>query len=404
MLLNCWRQIINKMNNYSIRFLLLLAALLLHTICGTLVSAQSADRYVVYESAGTYYARNIVSGADEFSGSDAGAVINSAISAIGDSNSIGIQAGSYSIKTTIVLRSGLRIHGNSGTVLELNFDGDIFTGNAVNDAEISNLEIDGNNDTHSGRAVYLSNSCKRCSVIDLYIHNISENAIDFRSAGSEHNRISGNRIEDCEQVGIYYGDGADHGTITSNLIQRSGLSAIQLGTGSSHCKVSLNTIVNAGFNFPGSGQAHGILATGDSSNAGEFNVIKNNTVLGSRDSAIYLDSSLHYTVVSGNVVKSTANNGIGIYLGGGSFPSSFAAVIGNVITDTIGTGIRIDAPDVGNRSSNVVIGSNCIAGSGESGIAVYKTKHLNIEGNISSNNGSGGSLAYPLYSHVIASE
>jgi len=104
---------------------------------------QVTASYIIYVENGVYYAKNGLTGQIEFSGTNAGTVIQQAINALANGGSIYIKSGIYSISSTIVLKSDIQLIGEGGALLSFN---DVDIGILLNDVYnvlIEKLKLDG---------------------------------------------------------------------------------------------------------------------------------------------------------------------------------------------------------------------------------------------------------------------
>ena len=384
---------------------LTMATVILFAVCCNAFTI-SIDTYMVYESGGTYFAKNTVSGANDFSGANAGTVINSAISAGGDGCSIAVTPGIYSIGETIVLRNKVNLHGDKGTILKLTHDGNVISGDGVCDVRIRGLEIWGNRTVYTGRGIELINASCRNVIENLYIHDCGDDGIAFSGETSKQNKIQGNRIEDCLGAGIGLFSSAGDSVISENNITRTRHHGIIISYGGSNCRVTNNTVTNAGqYKRPGD-FAHGIAVDGGSGAVhGKNHIITGNTVINPAMAGIEVGDSIDEVVISGNAIQGTGNNHYGIYFGGGNTPGTNATIENNIIAQGDGCGIQIDAPfdtSLG-ITTNVTISNNTIYECDDHGIALSyrfdweghtlgggQVGSVNIIGNVCANNARDG--------------
>lgn len=301
---------------------------------GSMVSSYS---YLIFTDGLAYYARNGLTAAIDYSGTNAKQIIQFAMDS---GTSIFIKSGTYLI-TPSTGTDGLtttrtnEIYGEKGTILEA---GSLLTGDViyiVNDnTKISNIEIDGNQ--YSQRGIDIWNS-SNCIIQDCDIHNVKEYGISIVGAGdyANYNIIQRNYVH--ELYGGTYGTGI---LITS--------SPHATGHQEYENKILNNVISNV--------SEHGLKAYG--------------TMEANNEEALY-------TLIQGNTISETGATGISIQGRGNK-------AIGNNINNTAGAGIYTGEMAI--ISDNYIqLGTNGISISGNdtivsNNIISYCTAGIRIAG------------------------
>jgi parallel beta-helix repeat protein len=356
------------------------------------VLADSAD-YLIHEKGGTYYARNNVTGRDEFSNSDAGKVINSAIEVFSDTGgSVIIASGVYLTKETINLRSSIGIYGRRGAVLKLDHNGDVIVGKKVEGIELKGFEIDGNKKKYSGGGVHLFDGSKHNLISELIIRDCKGNGILLSDGETSLNSVVGNRIENCEGAGIALYSSATDTVISENYVYRTRHHGIILSHGGSNCQIANNKIVEAGyFRQDENDFCHGIAVDAWGIEPyGRNNVITGNIIIDPYMAGIEVADIQDYCVISNNIVDNPKNS-YGIYFGGGMAPSYNATIVGNIVKNAADSGIRVGSPYGKEKvTANVTIGNNFVSDSRGHGIQIDTVGNVNISSNICLNNNTNG--------------
>jgi hypothetical protein len=158
--------------------------------------------YIISSDGTQAYALNTATGNIDFHGSDAGFVINSAISSTGTNGRINIKSGTYFVDSTIRPTSGIQIIGEDtvSTILKENRDqstilnahpNDPSVGIEDHDITIGNFTIDNSN--HKGDVINFV-SAENSRIFSITIGNVSSmsDALDFdgsRNMLVEHTRF-----------------------------------------------------------------------------------------------------------------------------------------------------------------------------------------------------------------------
>ena len=380
------------MSSLLARVKLILLAMMLSLATALDFNSAAADDYLVYCKGETYHARNDATGKVEFSDPDAGKVLNRAIESFGDrGGSIGVASGTYLIGTTIHLHSNVTLYGRKGAVLKLSHDGNVVVGRGVQNVELTGLEIDGNKAEYSGIGVWFIRGSQHNVVSGLYVHDCKRDGIMFGNATTRHNRVVGNRVENCEGGGIALAASAGDSIVSENYVYRTRNHGIAITHGGRNCQIVNNKIVEAGhFAQPGD-FCHGIAVDSNEGKQphGHNNVITGNIIIDANMAGIEVADRQNFCVISNNTVENA--NSYGIYFGGGLAPSYNATIVGNIVKKAADCGIRVGSPyGQGDLTVNVTIGNNVVIDSKVDGIRLDTVGNVNVSNNISLNNGRNG--------------
>ncbi len=366
---------------------------------GGVASVDAAD-YLIYPKDGSYYAQSGATGRNEFSNTDAGRTINSAIHALmrrQNGGSIALGSGVYPVGTTIILQNNICIYGRRGAVLKLNHKGHLMVGSAVEDVVLQGFEIDGNRSAFPrftigdpeiyGFGIWLTDGSRQNLISELEVHDCRRDGIII--GNSPNNRINGNRVVNCDGGGIAAVQ-SNHTIISENYVYRTHYHGIIVTQGA-NCQVADNKIVEAGyFGLPDEFR-HGIAVDSNGGNEplGCNNVITGNIIIDPRMAGIEVADRQDFCVISNNVVENPAS--YGIYFGGGIAPSYNATIVGNIVKNAADSGIRVGSPwGDGNITVNATIGNNFVSGSNVHGIHIDTVGNANISSNICVNNNTNG--------------
>lgn len=320
----------------------------------------STTSYTIRTDGTTIYARNDVSGADDYSGTDATTIINSAINALTNGGKILITGGIYIITASITVKSNISLEGiGFATILQAK--------NALNthviqsdpsgsvNIKISNLKIDGNGINQTGgssNGIMLGGGTSKHALIkNCFITSVYANAILV--GGYNYTNIEDNIIDGCLGHGIYYQYANSNAIITGNQISNIGSrGSIGFGIGinstngiNSKFVISNNIMYNTGL--------EGINISALINVIYEVS-ITNNMIDSSGDGGITLLGTI-LTDVSccANQCYNNANSGIGLST------TNNVIVIGNVCKNNNQSKQSFSGIDVANSVHCIVTNNRC---------------------------------------------
>ncbi len=275
-------------------------------------------------------------GADGSDGNDDAAAINSTILAAAAGDTVYLPAGTYYVSTSIILKSGVKLEGQSRDTTVIKFNGTsdapIINLTGKSDVEITGLTLDGNGSPYVTRGI------------------VGEPAA---GANIHHNRIRGlAQTTGFGPFGILF-SGSDDVEITDNDFQNIGVNsvwggAIRVGWGSDHPQILRNTIANTG--------RGGIFLNDGLTGA----VIRENTITGSGVHSHGLSIELHTGVNESVIEDNVVDHWISVVI------SDYNAIRRNTVRATDGTyksyGLEIS-------SGNSVVTDNWVDGGQHLGIS-----------------------------------
>ncbi len=397
------------------------------TILFTSVAAAAvidAADYTVYPRGDAYFAMNGATGRDEFSNGDAGKVINDSIHAVGGAGgSIVLASGVFDVSTTIRLRSNIGIYGRRGAVLRPWHRGHLIEGEGVEGVVLDGFEIDGNRSYYPrfalgpssivrapedalteepdmegpevspdapndyGFGIFLQEGCRNNLISNLYIRDCRRDGIIL--VASPENRITGNRVENCDGGGIALCR-SNYIVASENEVYRTHYHGIIVTQGA-NCQVVNNRIVEAGYYCMPGEFCHGIAvdSNGGSEPWGYNNLISGNIVIDPNMAGIEVADKQDFCVISNNIVENP--HSYGIYFGGGITSSSNATIVGNIVKGAADSGIRVGSP-YGQEavSAHVAIANNIVSDSTRHGIQLDTVGHVSLSANVCLNNRGNG--------------
>ena len=293
------------------------------------------------------YAKSGDNGAIAFSGTNAAAVINAAISALPNGGKVLIKKGTYSITASINLASNIALVGEGpGTILRIpdNFNADLYgviAGSGVNHVLVANLRIDGNkaNQTAGTQVGIYFTSVTYSEVRRCWVENTRSAAIAFYS-DVNHSTIAKNTCRGNDGYCIYLYS-SHNNTVIGNTCQGNSNYGILLGNSNN------NTV--AGNTCQGNG-AHGIYLTYANGNA-----VVGNTCQGNGACGIFVYGYNSHNAVTGNTCLGNANAGIEV-----NSNSSSNTVVGNICQGNGGDGILL-----AHGSNNNIVAGNSLLGNSQ---------------------------------------
>jgi len=388
------------------------------------VAAVDAADYTIYLRGNTYFARNGATGRDEFSNDDAGKAINDSIRAIsGTGGSIALASGVFDVSTTIRLRSNIGIYGRRGAVLKPWHLGHLIEGAGVEGVVLDGFEIDGNRSHYPrfaldpadivrapedaisediaekvleasksepndyGFGIFLVEGSSNNLISNLYIRDCRRDGIILVT--SPENRITGNRVENCDGGGIALCR-SNYIVASENEVYRTHYHGIIVTQGA-NCQVVNNRIVEAGYYCLPGEFCHGIAvdSNGGSEPWGYNNLISGNIIIDPNMAGIEVADKQDFCVISNNIVENP--HSYGIYFGGGIAASSNATIVGNIVKGAADSGIRVSSP-YGHEavSAHVAIANNVVSDSTRHGIQLDTVGHVSLSANVCLNNRGNG--------------
>jgi len=186
--------------------------------------------YIVYVENGMYYAYNCKTGKIDYKGTDATAVIQSAIDAIPVGGKVLIKAGEYKVNGTLSMKSNVVLEGEMRDITLLNMEGlpDGSLGincTGVSDFAIRSFTIDMKRTTNIagmfGIGVYGSATAYVSNFLikDMRIRNTGAHGIQVYYA--EKYAIKGNLLENCWRDGISCARAQRNSVIANNIIMNA---------------------------------------------------------------------------------------------------------------------------------------------------------------------------------------
>ncbi len=258
-------------------------------------------------------AENSATGEIDYSGSDASAVISSALAALTSGGSVFIKRGSasYFLTSRISIKTdGISILGDYPQIrLADNANDDMLEVAAgQKDILVQGLDLDGNrNNNKSGRPIHvLGNS----------------------DAKPRRITVAGNRVHDFITQGIRLESSSIDCQISDNEVWNGGWDGILLMWGDHYrSKVIRNTIVDCEYGI-GVSQCYNAL-------------VSHNQICNSSWAGVVLDGPSSRCVISHNIISGGLRDGLWINIGGGSSCPVECTIVGNMIENMGDNGIRI---------------------------------------------------------------
>jgi hypothetical protein len=343
-------------------------------------------------------ARNGITGKIDYSGTNAGTIINDAISALTNGGKIFIKAGTYTLTAKLApTTSNIELCGEGfASILKL--------GNSVNDRNlqllgvtnwhIHNLAFDGNRANQSSTAtncfiIQIGNASSNCTVDHCYIHDAM--TMGLHAFSSTNIYFLDNYVQNCNANGIQIENdgGGQNSVVSGNIV--NGISDVGISCfGSIECVVSHNEIKNCALGLSPYGVNSSYAIDIEAATGRAISIINNICDSGS----ITVDGACSDVIISKNqiynVTKNSADNsGIAI-----AANVTNCTVEGNVI-DTIASG-GIFA----NTGSGISIINNTITNINSNSTVIYITgvNNITLRGNTIIGFGSAGSPALSLSS------
>ncbi|MBI5554453.1 MAG: right-handed parallel beta-helix repeat-containing protein, partial [Elusimicrobia bacterium] len=266
-------------------------------------------------------------------------------------------SGSINLDNTAPDDSGKAIIGTGkGTVLKIVSGAsavNVINGSNVNRILVSQLMIDGNNQTGANNTGIYFDSVTDSKIDNVWIKQMSKYGIylDF----SRNNTISGNNVQNSANGGIWLYSSSNNNTISGNNLQNN-YTGIYL-ISSSNNTLSGNSVYG--------GNGYTIRLYSSSNN----NTVSGNSVDGGTSCSVHIDFS-NNNIISGNSVWRSGGNGI---LMGGSNNNTLS---GNNLYSNALNGIRVDSSSSNTISGNS-INSNGLGGAYD-GIRIENNSDTNI--------------------------
>jgi len=329
--------------------------------------------YLVYEDATTVFALNCNTGTVDFSGADAAAVINSAISNLGHGGIVHVNAGMYTLSTSIV-----------GELNDVVFEGDgratVF--NVVQNFSmcgicpsgsgwvIRNFRFDGTNMNRTNNNHAIRPTGNNITITGLFVNNwdgvgiyvftgnritITNNVLYGWNSGdgigvlkSTDDIISNNLVESVTKYNGIFVAGSSNVSIVGNVVDGggNGIGIENIGQQgiNEYITIAGNTVRNTNYGVK-------VYLQNVNVDSGRYVTITGNTFIPTRlGKGIYITSGRFFTITGNTIVGGTA----GVYL---ENSVSNITVTGNFITDSIDFGIREDASGTGIPDYNFYTGN-----------------------------------------------
>ncbi|MFC4100260.1 fibronectin type III domain-containing protein [Paenibacillus xanthanilyticus] len=232
------------------------------------------------------------------------AAIQSAVNAASAGDTVLIPAGTYYLSGSVSGKSGVKITGENRatTIIKFTSTGDntMFSLYNVNDAEVSNMTLDGNSSTIAQSAVKSEGGTGN-RMLDLNVKDLTASSgfgpFALYGIGSTHLRIAGNVITNTGVAsdwggGVRVGWGSSHALIENNTVHNTGRGGIFINDNSPWAIVRGNTVTGTGKKMEGLGiELHTDV---------DYSLVENNNV----DHWISTVRS-KYIAVRNNLVKAT---------------------------------------------------------------------------------------------------
>lgn len=227
-------------------------AAILSYLAGTSFVTQSSSNkwsgvadcnYLVFKDGATTYAKNCYTGVIDYSGTNAGTVIQNAIMS---GAKVFIKQGDYTISSTIHLLHGTTLvgenpsqavtNGRAGTHLRIangaNVDMLAYTGtDRAFFITIRDIFLDGNKSNNSlGSGIYLNKQADDVLIENIYVDGFAEHGLKFDEAWNY--RLFGNTLEHNRLDGMYVKSGTDLKVIGNKFLTNSQF-GVEVGTSSS---------------------------------------------------------------------------------------------------------------------------------------------------------------------------
>jgi hypothetical protein len=232
----------------------------------------------------------------------------------------------------------------------------------VNDVTIENLQFVG-----SGKLTMQVQNCNRLTLRNLEINYSGENGVDISSS---NNVLFESNLINHTNNNAFTQNGCKKFVMRGNTIK--------------------NTALIAGMGLGSDGQYNAVQFSGT-------NILAENNLI---DSVGYLGFNFggDTVLIKNNVISNycmTKDDGGGLYTwNDGKTINHSRKLIGNVLLNAIGApegsawpGVAAEGIYIDDRSANVDIIGNTVYNCGNNGIFIHNANHINVNGNISYNNG-----------------
>jgi len=282
-----------------------------------------------------------------------------------------LREGTYTLGATVTFsKDGVMMQGQgTGTIVTIgtNFNSDMFAfGHAsltFTDCVIKDIKFDGNSGNQSASGIILANNLavpmQNFSVLNCFLKDAEDAAIEFSNASTDHFLIQGNHFDGWEdEAAINLLGTANKGIISDNYFTNSSTTRIFIDG----IKASGVSILNNKFNAPNSYNAT-LLSGGDIAEG-------NKIVIGSSAGASCVAIADFSSFVTGNNIEFGASSNVG-----SRGISNSTRVRANYINGG-GIGIIVDA------SSDIFVGGNDLQGLQADGIDINGTAECLVVGNV----------------------
>jgi hypothetical protein len=171
--------------------------------------------YVIYQSGGTIYAVNGITGNVDYSGTDAATVINLALAALSNGGTLFIRNGIYSIGTNLTPNSYTLIVGESwNTILQATVNSRIILVSGKTGVEVHSLQVNGNGYVSNYDLIYFG-SCTDCKVQDVYAQQVIGAAGGVNANGCTRVDVADSKFYQCYGYAVSF----NTGTVDSNMVR-----------------------------------------------------------------------------------------------------------------------------------------------------------------------------------------
>ncbi len=357
---------------------------------GTQLSTAS---YIVYYQ-DNFYAQNGTTGIVDYSGTDAGIVIQAAIDALQNGGLIVLRTGIYPLNNSIKLGQGIHLLGEQGAVLRAG-DYSQSISNPFNllevkgdDVTIENLELDGNtaaNPNLAGTTIdpapanpdmqcgIMIRSSENAEVLNCYLHDMWNAGIWLAATDGD---VNGSEIASCriERTGRSYNDPSS----TNPPQSANAVYVFRLFGSTSKSNIHDNKVTDT--------YGRGIYLHFDTDSMISNNILTNVLNPPQETSGIMVDDATKKAIIRGNKIS---GYGPGIFIAWAACEDIIVEAndcFDAPICGGTGSGIVIDtAVASGPVQRTLIIRGNICKGNALSGISVAASNTL-VEGNICYNN------------------
>ena len=368
-------------------------------------AVKSAD-YIIFIDANDsnkVKALNGTAGTVDYSGTDAGSVIQSAINALTNGGRVLLRAGTYTVNSTVtptVSNVELCGEGDSTILAAKNgLNNPVIFVRSLSNWKIHDLQINGNRSNQTSNSTtcygirYLSTA--NCRVYDCYVHDCMTFGIAAEICSSVW--IGNNLVVNCNANGInlFASTGGD---VSNNIVNGASDNGISLSGGEEYgdqpgydytCSANMVSGINLGVSPYGLNTGHGI-QIGDNGSVRRATV-SGNTVESVAGCGVLVETYTGYTSYDIAIVNNSIYNSAshGVYTLG----VTGVTISGNSIDTTGGAGVQFNT-----GTANVVLSGNAVSNTRSHGMFCTGSSPLTITGNVFKSIG-----AYGVYTVIAQS-